>query len=168
MARAYSRLRRGARGPLFFMLYARPMTHAWGMWQGLREGFSQKAGIRFGTLGSLESCCGESVKKAGNREVFESLATKQHRSIFREGGIRAIITTSPHCYTPLGGIIRSWGGRLTSSCNPGAGPAHLGDGRLLQWKRSIKKWSTMTPVISADTTAFMMNRAGTSLKHSRS
>src|SRR3990170_6659522 len=33
-----------------------------------------KAGVDFGILGSKESCCGESVRKAGNEELFKRLA----------------------------------------------------------------------------------------------
>ena len=58
----------------------------------------QKAGIEIGTLGSSESCCGESVRKVGNTEVFETLA-KSNIKAFQEGGVKEIIATSPHCYT---------------------------------------------------------------------
>ena len=58
----------------------------------------QKAGVSFGTLGDLESCCGESVRKAGNREVFESLA-KRNIEAFKKAEVKEIIATSPHCYT---------------------------------------------------------------------
>ena len=71
----------------------------------------QKAGIRFGTLGSSESCCGESVRKVGNRDVFESLAKKNIES-FQKAKVKEIIATSPHCYTTfkndypeLGGVF---------------------------------------------------------------
>ena len=58
----------------------------------------QQAGITFGTLGKGESCCGESVRKVGNREVFESLAGS-NIELFKKEGVRKIIATSPHCYT---------------------------------------------------------------------
>ena len=47
----------------------------------------QKAGVGFGTLGSSESCCGESVRKVGNRDVFETLA-KSNIKAFQENGVR--------------------------------------------------------------------------------
>jgi len=60
-------------------------------------GILKKVGVDFGILGSQESCCGESVRKAGNEELFRSLA---HSNIhaFAENGVKKIITTSPHCY----------------------------------------------------------------------
>ncbi|MCP4577082.1 MAG: (Fe-S)-binding protein [Deltaproteobacteria bacterium] len=71
----------------------------------------QKAGIGFGTLGSKESCCGESVRKVGNTDVFETLA-KSNIKAFQENGVKEIIATSPHCYTTfkndypeLGGVF---------------------------------------------------------------
>ncbi len=58
----------------------------------------ERGGVRFGTLGPLESCCGESVKKAGNRDVYASLA-KGNIEAFSKNGVNEIIVTSPHCYT---------------------------------------------------------------------
>ena len=58
----------------------------------------QKAGVGIGTLGSSESCCGESVRKVGNTDVFETLA-KNNIKAFQENGVKEIIATSPHCYT---------------------------------------------------------------------
>ncbi len=34
----------------------------------------KRAGVSFGILGNEESCCGESIRKTGNEEVFRSLA----------------------------------------------------------------------------------------------
>ncbi|RPJ18989.1 MAG: (Fe-S)-binding protein, partial [Desulfobacteraceae bacterium] len=49
-------------------------------------------------LGEKESCCGESVRKAGHEALFESLA-KSNIAAFREKGVKEIIVSSPHCYT---------------------------------------------------------------------
>jgi Fe-S oxidoreductase len=54
-------------------------------------------GSNFGILGSKESCCGEGVRKAGNFEVFESLALSNIKA-FHESGVKEIVVTSPHCY----------------------------------------------------------------------
>lgn len=57
----------------------------------------KKAGVDFGILGPRESCCGESVRKAGNESLFQTLA---HSNIgaFVETGVTKIVVTSPHCY----------------------------------------------------------------------
>ncbi len=56
-----------------------------------------KAGVDFGILGSKESCCGESIRKAGNEGLFQSLA-QSNISAFAEAGVNKVVTTSPHCY----------------------------------------------------------------------
>jgi Fe-S oxidoreductase len=56
-----------------------------------------KAGVDFGILGSKENCCGESIRKTGNEELFKQLA-KEEIKIFIDNGVRKIICSSPHCY----------------------------------------------------------------------
>jgi len=56
-----------------------------------------KAGVDFGILGSKESCCGESVRKAGNEELFKRLA-RENIKAFIENGVKKILFSSPHCY----------------------------------------------------------------------
>ncbi len=60
-------------------------------------GILQKAGIDFGILGSEESCCGESVRKAGNEALFQSLA-QSNINAFADRGVRRSLTISPHCF----------------------------------------------------------------------
>ena len=55
------------------------------------------AGVDFGILGSKESCCGESIRKAGNEEVFKSLA-KENIKAFIDNGVKKVLVASPHCY----------------------------------------------------------------------
>jgi Fe-S oxidoreductase len=57
----------------------------------------RETGAKFGILGPKESCCGESVRKAGNFTLFESLA-KSNIKAFQESGVKEIVVTSPHCY----------------------------------------------------------------------
>jgi len=57
-----------------------------------------RTGASFGILGKEENCCGESVRKAGNEELFESLA-KSNIETFKNKGITEIVVSSPHCYT---------------------------------------------------------------------
>lgn len=56
-----------------------------------------KAGIDFGIIGSEERCCGESIRKAGFEDAFQSLA--QHNiATFAEYGVKTVVVSSPHCY----------------------------------------------------------------------
>ena len=57
----------------------------------------QRAGVDFGILGNDESCCGESIRKAGNEEVFRALA-KANIKAFIDRGVKRILVASPHCY----------------------------------------------------------------------
>ncbi|MGW8268433.1 MAG: (Fe-S)-binding protein [Longimicrobiales bacterium] len=57
----------------------------------------EQAGVDFGILGSRESCCGESIRKTGNEEVFKTLA-RENIKTFIENGVRRILVASPHCY----------------------------------------------------------------------
>jgi len=56
-----------------------------------------KAGIEFGILGTQENCCGESIRKTGNEEIYKSLA-RENIKTFIENGVKKILVSSPHCY----------------------------------------------------------------------
>ena len=56
-----------------------------------------KAGVDFGILGSLENCCGESIRKTGDEELFKRLA-RDNIKAFVDNGVKKILVSSPHCY----------------------------------------------------------------------
>ena len=56
-----------------------------------------KAGVDFGILGPKESCCGESIRKTGDEDVFRRLATDNIKT-FIDSGVKKIVVSSPHCY----------------------------------------------------------------------
>ena len=57
----------------------------------------KQAGVEFGILGAKEVCCGESIRKAGNEELFRNLA-KENIKTFIDSGVKRILVASPHCY----------------------------------------------------------------------
>lgn len=57
----------------------------------------QKAGVNFGILGPMENCCGESIRKTGDEELFKRLA-RENIKTFVDHGVRKILVSSPHCY----------------------------------------------------------------------
>ncbi len=57
----------------------------------------QQAGVDFGTLGTMESCCGESIRKTGGEEVWKALA-RENIKTFIDNGVRRLLVSSPHCY----------------------------------------------------------------------
>ena len=56
-----------------------------------------QAGVSFGILGSRESCCGESIRKTGNEDLFKRLA-KENIKAFIDHGVKKVLVSSPHCY----------------------------------------------------------------------
>lgn len=56
-----------------------------------------KAGVTFGILGEKESCCGESIRKTGNEDLFKRLA-KENIKTFIDNGVKRVLVSSPHCY----------------------------------------------------------------------
>ena len=55
------------------------------------------AGVEFGILGAKENCCGESIRKTGDEELFKRLA-KENIKTFIDHGVKRILVSSPHCY----------------------------------------------------------------------
>jgi len=56
-----------------------------------------KAGVDFGILGEKENCCGESIRKTGDEELFKRLA-RENIKTFIGKGVKKILVSSPHCY----------------------------------------------------------------------
>jgi len=56
-----------------------------------------RARVDFGILGAKENCCGESIRKTGNEELFKHLA-RENIKAFIENGVKKILVSSPHCY----------------------------------------------------------------------
>jgi Fe-S oxidoreductase len=56
-----------------------------------------QAGVDFGILGEKENCCGESIRKTGDEELFKQLA-KENIKTFIDYGVKKILVSSPHCY----------------------------------------------------------------------
>jgi len=56
-----------------------------------------RAGVDFGILGEKENCCGESIRKTGDEELFKRLA-RENIKTFIDSGVKKIVVSSPHCY----------------------------------------------------------------------
>jgi Fe-S oxidoreductase len=57
----------------------------------------KRAEVDFGILGAKENCCGESIRKTGDEELFKRLA-KENIKTFIDNGVKKILVSSPHCY----------------------------------------------------------------------
>ncbi len=71
----------------------------------------KKAQLDFGILGSRETCSGESVRKAGDEQLFQTLA-QTNIDTFRELGVKKIVTTSPHSYHTIKNEYPELGGNF--------------------------------------------------------
>ena len=56
-----------------------------------------KSGVDFGVIDSGAVCCGESIRKAGEEELFKNMARENIKS-FIDKGVKRILVSSPHCY----------------------------------------------------------------------
>ena len=70
-----------------------------------------KAGVDFGILGTKEVCCGESARKAGQENLFQSLA-ESNIAAFSGAGVKKIVVTSPHCYNTFKNEYAELGGNF--------------------------------------------------------
>jgi len=68
-------------------------------------------GISWGILGKDELCCGDSLRRLGNEFVFDRMAGDNVK-MFKERGVRKIITECPHCYNTLKNDYRQYGVEL--------------------------------------------------------
>jgi Fe-S oxidoreductase len=67
-----------------------------------------KAGVSYGILGKDELCCGDSARRLGNEYVFEQMAL-QNVEMFKDKGVKKIVTQCPHCFTTLANDYKQYG-----------------------------------------------------------
>ncbi|MCU0662800.1 MAG: heterodisulfide reductase-related iron-sulfur binding cluster [Myxococcota bacterium] len=57
----------------------------------------EKAGVKYGILGTDEPCCGETARRAGSESVFR-MTVDANVEAFKELGVKKIVTGCPHCF----------------------------------------------------------------------
>lgn len=67
------------------------------------------AEIRFAILGTEEKCCGDSIRRAGNEFLAQTLM-KENIANLSKYDVKKIITTCPHCYNTLKNEYPKFGG----------------------------------------------------------
>ncbi len=68
-----------------------------------------QAGIKFGTLGGDEPCCGETARRAGS-ESNARMMQNENIETFQEMGVKRIITACPHCFNTFKHEYPEFGG----------------------------------------------------------
>ena len=71
----------------------------------------QLAGIKFGILGTEESCCGEPARRLGNEYLFQMQAEK-NIEILKSYNVKRIVTACPHCFNTLKNEYPQFGGEF--------------------------------------------------------
>jgi Fe-S oxidoreductase len=66
------------------------------------------AGVSYGILGKEEMCCGDSLRRLGNEFVFDKMA-RDNVKMFKEKGVKKIITLCPHCFSTLRNDYKQYG-----------------------------------------------------------
>jgi Fe-S oxidoreductase len=56
-----------------------------------------RAGVSWGLPGTSVNCCGESVRKVGDADLFERLKGT-NREFFKQNKVKKVLVISPHCY----------------------------------------------------------------------
>ncbi len=71
----------------------------------------KQAGINFGILGAEETCCGDPARRLGNEYLFQ-LQAQSNIELFKNYGIKKIVTGCPHCYNTLKHEYPQFGGEF--------------------------------------------------------
>jgi Fe-S oxidoreductase/nitrate reductase gamma subunit len=67
------------------------------------------AGVKFGILGSEESCCGDPARRLGNEYLYQMQAQKNIETM-KNYGVKKIVTGCPHCFNTLKNEYPQFGG----------------------------------------------------------
>jgi Fe-S oxidoreductase/nitrate reductase gamma subunit len=71
----------------------------------------QAAGVKFGILGTEESCCGDSAMRGGNEYLYQTLA-QMNIDAMNGYGVKKVIATCPHGYNALKKDYPHFGGNF--------------------------------------------------------
>jgi len=72
----------------------------------------KKAGVDFAILGAEEQCCGDQARRLGNEYLFQMMA-QTNIDIFKELGVKKIVTACPHGYNVMKNEYSQMGGEFT-------------------------------------------------------
>ncbi len=71
----------------------------------------RQAGVKFGILGSEESCCGDPARRLGNEYLYQMQA-QRNIEVLKNYNIKKIVTGCAHCYNTLKNEYSQFGGRF--------------------------------------------------------
>lgn len=110
-----------------------------------------KAGIKFGYLGTEEVCCGDPARRLGNEYLFQTLA-KQNIETFNNYGVKRIICLCPHGFNTIKNEYPYLGGHYVVFHYTEVLADLIGQGKLNVSGADKRKSVTMIPASWADIT----------------
>jgi len=87
------------------------------------------AGVSFAILGKKEKCTGDSARRIGNEYLFQEMA-KSNIEQWRQGGVKKIITTCPHCFNTIANEYPQLGGNFEVVHHSVLFPRLIAEGKL--------------------------------------
>jgi Fe-S oxidoreductase len=66
-------------------------------------------GVKFSILGTEEGCCGDSSRRIGNEYLYQTLV-QANIEVFKNYGVKKILTMCPHCFHTLRNEYPQFGG----------------------------------------------------------
>jgi Fe-S oxidoreductase len=71
----------------------------------------KQAGVKFGILGTEESCCGDPARRLGNEYLYQIQAQK-NIELMKSYNVKRIVTGCPHCYNTIKNEYPKLGGEF--------------------------------------------------------
>jgi heterodisulfide reductase subunit C len=71
----------------------------------------KSAGVKFGILGTEESCCGDPARRLGNEYLFQMQAQK-NIELIKGYGVKRVVTACPHCFNTIKNEYPQFGGEF--------------------------------------------------------
>jgi Fe-S oxidoreductase len=71
----------------------------------------QKANVKFGILGTEESCSGDSARRGGNEYLYQTLA-QANVDVMNGYKVKKVVTACPHCYNTIKNEYPQFGGNF--------------------------------------------------------
>jgi Fe-S oxidoreductase len=68
------------------------------------------SGVKFSVLGTEEGCCGDSARRIGNEYLYQTLV-QTNIEVFKNYGVKKIMTMCPHCFNTLKNEYSQFGGK---------------------------------------------------------
>ncbi len=68
------------------------------------------SGVKFSVLGTEEGCCGDSARRMGNEYLYQTMV-QTNIEVFKNYGVKKIMTMCPHCFNTLKNEYPQFGGQ---------------------------------------------------------